>query len=77
MFNVQTVNCMQYSELVVIQTRLQSSNEINTHKEHLVQKHNNFKQGNKKEKLTESLHLMVIIARRSNDNMILVSETLH
>ena len=27
------------------------------------------KQGNKKEKLTESLHLTVKIARRSNDNM--------
>ena len=29
------------------------------------------KQGNKKEKLTESLHLTVKIARRSNDNMTL------
>ena len=35
------------------------------------------KQGNKKEKLTESLHLTVKIARRSNDNMTLVSETSH
>ena len=35
------------------------------------------KQGNKQEKLTESLHMMVKIARRSNDNMTLVSETLH
>ena len=84
MFNVQTINCMQYSEPVVIQTRLQSRNEINTHMEQLVQKHNNVlqlkrsylvlneekrKQGNKKEKLTESLHLMVKVARRSNDNM--------
>ena len=42
MFNVQTINCMQYSEPDVIQTRSQSRNEINTHMEHLVQKHNNF-----------------------------------
>ena len=35
------------------------------------------KQGNKKEKLVESLHVMVKIVRRSNDNMTLVSETLH
>ena len=32
----------QYSEPVVIQTRSQSRNQINTHTEHLVQKHNNF-----------------------------------
>ena len=31
---------MQYSEPVVIQSRSQSRNEINTHTEHLVQKHN-------------------------------------
>ena len=69
-----------------------SRNEINTPTERLVQKHNNFlqlkrsylvlkkekrKQGNKSKKLTESLHLMVEIAKRSNDNMILVSENLH
>ena len=75
---------MQYSEPVVIQTRSQSRNEINTHTERFVQKHNNFlylkrsylvlneekrKQGNKKEKLTESLHLTVKIARRSNYNI--------
>ena len=42
MFNIQTINCMQYSELAVIQTRLQLHNEVNTHTEHLVQKHNNF-----------------------------------
>ena len=42
MFNVQTINCMQYSEPVVIQTWLQSRNEIDTHMEHFVQKHNNF-----------------------------------
>ena len=30
--NVQTVNCMRYSELVVIQTRLQSRKEIHTRK---------------------------------------------
>ena len=41
MFNVQTINCMQYSEAVVIQTRLHSRNVIKTHTEHLVQKHNN------------------------------------
>ena len=33
---------MQYSERAVIQTRSQSRNEINTHTEHLVQKHNTF-----------------------------------
>ena len=75
---------MQYSEPVVIQTRSQSRNEINTHTERLVQKHNNFlylkrsylvlneekrKQGNKKEKLTESLQLTVKIARRSDYNI--------
>ena len=38
MFNVQTFNCMQYSEAAVIQTRSQSRNEINTHTEHLVKK---------------------------------------
>ena len=35
------------------------------------------KKENKKEKVTESLHLTVKIARRSNDNMTLVSETSH
>ena len=44
MFNVQTINCMQYSEPVVIQTRSQSRNEINTHTKHLVQKHNDLLQ---------------------------------
>ena len=62
---------------------LNVSNELNTHKEHLVQKHNDFfelkrsylvlneekKQGDRKEKLTESLHLTVKIARRSNFNI--------
>ena len=76
MFDVQTINCMQYSEPVVIQTWSQSSNETNAHAEHLVKKRNKIsfnwkeaiwslktvkeekrKQGNKKEKLTESLHL--------------------
>ena len=33
------------------------------------------KKENKKERVTESLHLMVKIARRSNYNMTLVSET--
>ena len=42
MLNVQTINCMQYSEPAAIQTQSQSRNEINTHKENLVQKHNNF-----------------------------------
>ena len=65
------------------QTRSQSRNEINTHTEHLVQKTQWFaltekklfgpswrkKQGDKKEKLTESLHLTVKIARRSNYNI--------
>ena len=40
--NVQTINCMQYFEPAVIQAWSQSRNEINTHTEHLVQKHNNF-----------------------------------
>ena len=35
---------MQYSEPVLIQTRSQSRNEINTHMEKLVQKRNNFLQ---------------------------------
>ena len=47
MFNIQTINCMQYnSEPVVLnsadQTWSQSRNEINTHTEHLVQKHNDY-----------------------------------
>ena len=74
MFNVQTINCMQYSELAVIQTRLQSHNEINIWP--ILNKEKR-KQGNKKEKLTESVHLTVEIARRLNDNMTLVSETSH
>ena len=59
------------------QTLSQSSNEINTHTEHFVQKHDDLlslkrsylvlneekKQGDRKEKLTESLHLTVKIAR--------------
>ena len=65
------------------ETRSQSRNEINTHTEHLVQNTMicfNWKeaiwsltkkkrQGDKKEKLTESLHLTVKIARRSNYNI--------
>ena len=41
MFNVQTINCMQYSETVVIQTRSQSRNQQNklTQMEKLVRKH--------------------------------------
>ena len=35
------------------------------------------KKENKKEKVTESLHLLVKIARRSNENMTSVSETSH
>ena len=79
--------CSTLNLPVVIQTRLQSRNQINTHTEHLVQKHNNFlslnrsylvlDEGNKKEKLTESLCLMVKITRRLNDNMTLVLETSH
>ena len=58
--------------------------------EHLIQKHTTIsdnlkeamrfltkKKENKKEKVTESLHLTVKIARRLNDNMTLASETLH
>ena len=41
MSNVQTINCMQYSEAVVIQTWSQSCNEVKTQTEDLVQKHNN------------------------------------
>ena len=74
MFNVQTINCMQYSEPAVIQTRLQSHNEINIWP--ILNKEKR-KQGNKKEKLTESVHLTVKIARRLNDNMTLVLETSH
>ena len=46
MFNVQTINCMQYnSEPVVVNSiniklGRNHANEINTHTEHLVQKHN-------------------------------------
>ena len=48
MFNVQTTNRMQYNSEDLwtgytesyYQTRSQSRNEINTHTEHLVQKHN-------------------------------------
>ena len=64
---------MQYSEPVVI--------EISTYTEHLVHLRSYLvlneekrKQRNKKEKLTESL---LIITRRSNDNVTLVSETSH
>ena len=38
------LSSMQYSDAVVIQTRSQSRNEINTLTEYLVQKHNNFLQ---------------------------------
>ena len=77
---------MQYSEPVAIQTRSQSHNKINAHVEHLVKKKTGYlvlneekrKQGNKKVKLTELLHLRVKTARRSNDdNMTLVPETSH
>ena len=57
---------MQYSEPVEIQTQPQSRNEIYGHTEHLVQNtkeaiilvlnEEQRKHGNKKEKLTESLH---------------------
>ena len=40
MFNVQTINRMQYNSELYNQTRSQSRNEINTHTEHLIQKHN-------------------------------------
>ena len=42
MLNVQTINFMQYSELVVIQTLSQSRNDLNTHMENLVKKRKNF-----------------------------------
>ena len=42
MLNVQTINFMQYSELVVIQTLPQSRNDLNTHMENLVKKRKNF-----------------------------------
>ena len=65
------------------QTRSQARNEINTHTEHLVQKHDDLlwlkrsyfdlseekKKGDKKEKLTESLHFTVKIERRSHNNI--------
>ena len=41
MIKIQAINCLQYSEPVVIQTRSQSRNEMNTHTEHLVREHNN------------------------------------
>ena len=77
MFNIQTINCMQYYEPGVIQTRSQSHNEINTHgtltavvnyKEAiwLILNKEKRQQGNKKEKLTESLHLVVKMARMLN-----------
>ena len=40
MFNVQTINRMQYNSELYNQIRSQSRNEINTHTEHLIQKHN-------------------------------------
>ena len=40
MFNVQTINCMQYNSELYNQTGSQSRNEINTNMEHLIQKHN-------------------------------------
>ena len=53
MFNVQTINCMQYnSEPVVLNSIIKlgrnNANEINTHTEHLVQKHNDLLQLTKK-----------------------------
>ena len=74
-----TTGCAKFYD----KTRSQSRNEINTHTEHFVQKHDDLlslkrsylvlnkekKQGDKKEKLTESLHLTEKIARRSNYNI--------
>ena len=76
---------MQYSERIccnsiIIQTRSQSRNEINTHTEHVKNMTIYFnskeaiwplmkKKENKKEKLTESFHLMVEMTRRSNYNL--------
>ena len=64
MFNVQIINCMQYSEPDVITQRFAL-----IEKKLLVPNEEERKQGNKKEKLTESLHLTVKIARRSNYNI--------
>ena len=89
MFNVQTTNRMQYNSEDLwtgytefyYQTRSQSRNEINTHTEHLVQKHNDLSKNWKKAiwsltkkktrepEIKESLHLTVKIARRSNYNI--------
>ena len=64
MFNVQIINCMQYSEPDVITQRFAL-----IEKKLLVPNEEERKQGNKKEKLTESLLLTVKIARRSNYNI--------
>ena len=92
MFNVQTINCMQYSETVVIQTRSQSRNQQNklTQMEKLVQKHNNFLQlkrsylvlNEEKRKQERKGNRIITLdsertARRLNDNITLVSETSH
>ena len=89
MFNVQTTNRMQYNSEDLwtgytefyYQTRSQSRNEINTHTEHLVQKHNDLlknwkkaiwsltKKKTREPERKESLHLTVKIARRSNYNI--------
>ena len=53
------------------------NNFLSLKRGYLVLNEDERKQGNKKEKLTESLHLKVKIARRSNDNMTLVLETSH
>ena len=86
-FNVQTINCMPILWTGCNWNSAQSRNEINTNTKQLLQKHNNFlklkrsylvfneekrKQGNKKEKLTESLLLTVKMAKRSNDILTLV-----
>ena len=64
MFNVQIMNCMLYSEPDVITQRFAF-----IEKKLLVLNEEERKQGNKKETLTESLHLTVKIARRSNYNI--------
>ena len=91
MFNVQTINCMQYSEPVAIpansiiklgrnqccqwnKTLTRNIEFKNTTicfnwKEAIWSLTKKKKQGDKKEKLTESLHLTVKIARSSNYNI--------
>ena len=87
------LSSMQYSEPVVIQTRSESRNEIDTHRWNTLLKNTiisfncreaiwsltNKKKTRKQERKANniSLHWTVKIARRLNGNMPLVSETSH